>query len=79
MILRDPIATLDSMHHRLFSDIPLRMHFEGLLSSYRILFDLCWVLPRSRLVLYERLGEDVFKHDIRLVGSEVDQCRSDYF
>jgi hypothetical protein len=59
MILRDPIATLDSMS-QLFSDIPLRMHFEGLLSSYRILFDLCWVLPRSRLVLYERLGEDVF-------------------
>jgi hypothetical protein len=60
MILRDPIATLDSAS-QMFPDIPSSKHFEGLVSSYRVLFDLCWVLPRSRLVLYERLGEDIFK------------------
>lgn len=60
LLLRRPTETLSSTHLK-FPETHLRVHFERLLRSFERLFELNWVLPRSRMIFYERLGDTTFK------------------
>ncbi|GAB4236453.1 MAG: hypothetical protein Kow00109_10000 [Acidobacteriota bacterium] len=59
-LLRDPIATLHSLSV-LFPNTSLKDHYERLLITFGSIFEMSWVLPRTRLLFYERLGEEAFR------------------
>ncbi len=69
LLLRRPAETLDSLILNVPA-IPIETHFEGILWSFDRLFELSWVLPRARIVFYERLSGETFKAVFDWLGLE---------
>lgn len=67
LLLRSPTRTLASQRE-MFPRIPVKVLFESLLRSFLCIIEFHWRLPRARLLLYERIGSDVFSDVFEWLG-----------